>query len=221
KVIQDTLSPQDRWSREKHILLVNILGEPKAGVTTRSRFRDSKMQEMKRLADLKAKKEKSEKKLKKVMTPEQLKAQKEVLATYEAKSAKMMEEYNHCITFRDDPLTITKFSYRTKSNDQLLKNLKAKFQWVGTQAGKLGIPPPSQLTAFEHPTTLKKRKRKTKIIHEVFVKENIVVDGMQRNLSIPEGVVGKVSMVIREPEAGIFLYNGNFDVSSKEVGIIW
>ncbi|GJT64662.1 retrovirus-related pol polyprotein from transposon TNT 1-94 [Tanacetum coccineum] len=34
--------PQDRWSREKYIELVNILSEPQAGVTTRSRIRDSK-----------------------------------------------------------------------------------------------------------------------------------------------------------------------------------
>ncbi|GKD03585.1 retrovirus-related pol polyprotein from transposon TNT 1-94 [Tanacetum coccineum] len=33
--------PQDRWSREKHIELVNIIGEPLAGITTRSRVRDS------------------------------------------------------------------------------------------------------------------------------------------------------------------------------------
>ncbi|GJW61327.1 retrovirus-related pol polyprotein from transposon TNT 1-94, partial [Tanacetum coccineum] len=33
---------QDRWSREKHIELVNILSEPHDGVTTRSRIRDSK-----------------------------------------------------------------------------------------------------------------------------------------------------------------------------------
>ncbi|GKD39157.1 hypothetical protein Tco_1259364, partial [Tanacetum coccineum] len=133
------------------------------------------MQEIKRLAKLKAKKEKSEKKLKKVLTPEQRKAQEEELAASEAKRAKMIEEYKHCITFTDDPLPITKFSYRvnnfikeatmrivrnnhpfnlivyekfilkklafiewlelhalaskaqTKSNDQLLKNLKAKF----------------------------------------------------------------------------------------------
>ncbi|GJW64006.1 hypothetical protein Tco_0115890, partial [Tanacetum coccineum] len=32
--------PQDRWSREKHIKLVNIIGEPLAGITT-SRIRDS------------------------------------------------------------------------------------------------------------------------------------------------------------------------------------
>ncbi|GJU60483.1 retrovirus-related pol polyprotein from transposon TNT 1-94 [Tanacetum coccineum] len=33
--------PHDRWSREKHIELVNIIGEPFAGITTRSRVRDS------------------------------------------------------------------------------------------------------------------------------------------------------------------------------------
>ncbi|GJW44018.1 putative reverse transcriptase domain-containing protein, partial [Tanacetum coccineum] len=33
--------PQDRWSREKHIELVNIIGEPLAGITTRSKVRDS------------------------------------------------------------------------------------------------------------------------------------------------------------------------------------
>ncbi|GKB67542.1 hypothetical protein Tco_0928954 [Tanacetum coccineum] len=33
---------QDRWSKEKHIELVNILGGPQAEVTTRSRIRDSK-----------------------------------------------------------------------------------------------------------------------------------------------------------------------------------
>ncbi|GJU97724.1 retrovirus-related pol polyprotein from transposon TNT 1-94 [Tanacetum coccineum] len=33
--------PQDRWSREKHIKLVNIIGEPLAGITTSRRVRDS------------------------------------------------------------------------------------------------------------------------------------------------------------------------------------
>ncbi|GJZ14938.1 hypothetical protein Tco_0550615 [Tanacetum coccineum] len=35
---------------------------------------------------------------------------------------------------------------KSKSNDLLLKNLKAKFEWIKTQAEKLGIPPPSELT---------------------------------------------------------------------------
>ncbi|GKE87113.1 retrovirus-related pol polyprotein from transposon TNT 1-94, partial [Tanacetum coccineum] len=34
--------PQDRWSREMHIELVNIIREPMASITTRSRIRDSK-----------------------------------------------------------------------------------------------------------------------------------------------------------------------------------
>nr|GEX18014.1 retrovirus-related Pol polyprotein from transposon TNT 1-94 [Tanacetum cinerariifolium] len=41
EVILQTLVPQDRWSREKHIELVNIIGEPLASITTRSRIRDS------------------------------------------------------------------------------------------------------------------------------------------------------------------------------------
>ncbi|GJZ04867.1 retrovirus-related pol polyprotein from transposon TNT 1-94 [Tanacetum coccineum] len=35
-------TPQEKWSREKHIELVNIIGEPLDGITTRSRVRDSK-----------------------------------------------------------------------------------------------------------------------------------------------------------------------------------
>ncbi|GJX37570.1 hypothetical protein Tco_0250873 [Tanacetum coccineum] len=33
--------PQDRWSREKHIELANIIGEPLAGIITRSKVKDS------------------------------------------------------------------------------------------------------------------------------------------------------------------------------------
>ncbi|GKE48383.1 hypothetical protein Tco_1479641 [Tanacetum coccineum] len=144
-----------------------------------------------------------------------------------------MDEYNHCINFKDDPLPMTNFSYSVNNdskeatmtitknnqppnlkiydrfiikilrlsewieshaltskkhstfNDQLLKNLKAKFQLVATIARKLGIPPPSQLTVFKLPTTEKKKKRRTELLHEVFVKDNIMVDGMQRNLVHP------------------------------------
>ncbi|GKB87046.1 retrovirus-related pol polyprotein from transposon TNT 1-94, partial [Tanacetum coccineum] len=38
--ILQTLVPQDRRSREKHIELVNIIGEPLAGITIRSRVKD-------------------------------------------------------------------------------------------------------------------------------------------------------------------------------------
>ncbi|GKE48194.1 hypothetical protein Tco_1479452, partial [Tanacetum coccineum] len=54
------------------------------------------MKEIKRLEFLKAEKEKSKKRLK-VLTPKELEAQAAALATYEAKRAKMLEEYNHLI----------------------------------------------------------------------------------------------------------------------------
>ncbi|GKC47950.1 retrovirus-related pol polyprotein from transposon TNT 1-94 [Tanacetum coccineum] len=41
EVILQTPVPQDRWLREKHTELVNIIGEPLAGITTRSKIRDS------------------------------------------------------------------------------------------------------------------------------------------------------------------------------------
>nr|GEW05858.1 DNA helicase [Tanacetum cinerariifolium] len=65
---------------------------------------------------------------------------------------------------------------------------------------------------FETTLAEKKRKRKVEVIQEVFVKENIMVDDMQRSLSLPEGVVGRAGLVIKELEAEIFLYNGNFDL---------
>nr|GEY82764.1 integrase, catalytic region, zinc finger, CCHC-type, peptidase aspartic, catalytic [Tanacetum cinerariifolium] len=57
-----------------------------------------------------------------------------------------------------------------------------------------------------------KRKRMVGIIQEVFVKENIVVDGMHKNLVSLLGVVASEGLVIREPELEIFFYNGNFDL---------
>nr|GEW30388.1 retrovirus-related Pol polyprotein from transposon TNT 1-94 [Tanacetum cinerariifolium] len=43
KMMKPFLNPaqKDRWSREKHIKVVNIIGEPLAGITTRSRIKDS------------------------------------------------------------------------------------------------------------------------------------------------------------------------------------
>ncbi|GJV75943.1 hypothetical protein Tco_1507527 [Tanacetum coccineum] len=87
----------------------------------------AQMEEMKRLADLKAKKKKFKQRLK-VLTDEELKAQ---------------------------------------------------------AAKKLGIPPPPKLTAFEFPSAKNKsstkRKRRAKVIHKVFVKDNVKVDGMYRS----------------------------------------
>ncbi|GJY18008.1 hypothetical protein Tco_0389499 [Tanacetum coccineum] len=103
-----------------------------------------------------------------------------------------------------------------KSNDQLLKNLKAKFKWVVSQAKGLGIPPPPTLANFGVSFEDKKIKR-TEILKEVFVKENVIVDETQRNLAPPLGVLGRKGLVIREPEAGFFpSIMGTMILSSKE-----
>ncbi|GJU42781.1 GTP-binding protein SAR1A-like protein [Tanacetum coccineum] len=81
---------------------------------------------------------------------------------------------------------------------------------LANKAGKLGISPLPQLTAFG--LSASEKKRSSELIKEVFVKEYIVVDGMHRNLVPPLGVVGFRGLVIKEPESRIFLYNGNFDL---------
>nr|GEV06059.1 hypothetical protein [Tanacetum cinerariifolium] len=67
---------------------------------------------------------------------------------------------------------------------ELLKILKAKFKWVATTTDKLRLPPHPQLSDFEPPLSEQKRKRRAKIIKEVFVSEDTVVDGMHKNLSL-------------------------------------
>ncbi|GKB88836.1 hypothetical protein Tco_0961108 [Tanacetum coccineum] len=91
-----------------------------------------------------------------------------------------------------------------KSNDLLLQSLRAKFKWVLTQAKALSIPPPLELSTFRLsvPAVDKKRKRSSEILEEVFVKENVVVDGMHRNLVPPPGIKGKQGLVIRSIQRG-------------------
>nr|GEX91345.1 hypothetical protein [Tanacetum cinerariifolium] len=117
----------------------------------------AQVKEMKRLADLKAEKKKSEKSLKKILNPTTIRAQAQKMVEFKSKRKKMLDEYNHQISYRE-------------------------------------------------------RKRTSKILYEMFMKENIVVDGLQRNLIPPPGIEGSRGRVIREPESGIFYYNGNFDL---------
>nr|GEU53190.1 hypothetical protein [Tanacetum cinerariifolium] len=98
------------------------------------------------------------------------------------------------------------------SNNLLLQSLRAKFQWVINQAKRLGIPPPYELATFGLTAKEKKRKR-TEFIKEVFVTKNIRVDGMDRNLIPPSGIMPIQGVVINEHESRIFFMNGNTDIS--------
>ncbi|GJW40427.1 hypothetical protein Tco_0066272 [Tanacetum coccineum] len=173
------------------------------------------------------------------------------MAEHEAKRKKMFDEYNHQITHRADPLPITKISYRvnsskeatmriTRANDPLNITVHDRFrlkslgfsEWLEARALGILPLPLRELSSFGIPMEDKKRKRTSEILQQVFVKENIVVDGMKRNLAPPPGVEGRKGLVIkepllnlgqtwmlltqallnREPEEGIFYYNGNFDL---------
>nr|GEX19534.1 hypothetical protein [Tanacetum cinerariifolium] len=178
----------------------------------------AQVKEMKRLADLKDEKEKSEKSLQKIMQ----------LGIRLRRWPTIMR-----ITRGNDPLNVSvhdKFRLKTlgfsewleihalaskiksKSSNLLLQSFRAKFQWVLSQAKALGIPPPPELSTFGVSINDKKRKRSSDILKEVFVQEDIVVDGMHRNLVPLSGIVGSRGQVIREPESGIFFYNGKFDL---------
>ncbi|GJY18417.1 hypothetical protein Tco_0389908 [Tanacetum coccineum] len=119
----------------------------------------------------------------------------------------MLEEYNHYITFRADPLPITKISYRVNnSTKESSMGITRDNQPLNLTAGKLGIPPPPQLTTVGLSALEKKRKRSSKLIKEVFVKEYIVVDGMHRNLVPPPGVVPPEGLVIIDSENANEMY---------------
>ncbi|GKB06592.1 hypothetical protein Tco_0834825 [Tanacetum coccineum] len=132
-----------------------------------------------------------------------LKAQEEELDAYEAKRAKMKEEYNHCITFIDDPLPITKFSYRVNNSTKEATMRITR----NNQPLNLIVYDKFMLKKFGFSKWLELH---TLAIKEVFVKENIVVDGMHKNLVPPEEVVGSNGLMIREPK--IFMYNDNFNL---------
>ncbi|GJU69136.1 hypothetical protein Tco_1255395 [Tanacetum coccineum] len=180
------------------------------------------------IVDQKAAEEKTKKSLHRI----NVEAQKAQLAEYKAKRAKMLAEYNHYIHFRAHPGRITKINYKIdkvtrdatmrieRDNQPLSLTVMEKFglkqlgftKWIETQAGKLGISPPPELTEVGLTPAERKRKRTSEIVKEVFVTEHIHVDETQRNLTLPPGVVGKSRLVIREPEAGFFYFNANFDL---------
>ncbi|GJV13610.1 hypothetical protein Tco_1355151 [Tanacetum coccineum] len=144
------------------------------------------MQEIKRLDDLKAEKEKSEKKLK-----------------------RMIDEYNHYITIRDDPLPITKFSYRvsnaskeetmriTRNNQPL--NLKVYDKFV---LKKLGFSEWLELHVLA--------SNRQSASNDQLLKN--LKANCQEKKQKDIGVVGSHGLVINEPESGIFVYNESFDL---------
>ncbi|GJZ48065.1 hypothetical protein Tco_0601897 [Tanacetum coccineum] len=108
----------------------------------------------------------------------------------------MLEEYNHYIMYRADKLPIIKISYKInnvskdasmrieRNNQPLTLTVYEKFvlkklgfsEWIEVHALA------SKNNTKANNILLKNLKANSEIIQEVFVKENIIVDRMQRNL---------------------------------------
>nr|GFC81989.1 hypothetical protein [Tanacetum cinerariifolium] len=71
--------------------------------------------------------------------------------------------------------------------------------------------PPPELATFGLTAEEKKRKR-TELIKEIFVTKNVRVDGIDRNLILPPGIMPIQGLVINEPELEIFFMNGNINI---------
>ncbi|GJU49979.1 hypothetical protein Tco_1219534 [Tanacetum coccineum] len=171
---------------------------------------DEHLREFKRLADLKAKKDKSEAELRKLLNPATLKAQAQKWTEHEEKKAKMIEYYNHQISFRADPLPITKISYiLNQHKEETIKIVK------DNDPLNLIVHPDFRLKTLG---SKKKRKRK-KLMKKVFVTEDVRVDGMGRNLIPPPIVISIQGLVISEPELEILFMNGNTNIGGEGDGV--
>ncbi|GJS93368.1 hypothetical protein Tco_0800336 [Tanacetum coccineum] len=119
-----------------------------------------------------------------------------------------MEEYNHQISFRADQLPITKISYVVNQNKEATMKITKSDNPLN-----LVVDPNFRLKTLGfsewmevHALASKKSRKsndmllQSEILKEVFVKENVVVDGMHKNLVPPPRIEGRQELVIREPK---------------------
>ncbi|GJU51031.1 hypothetical protein Tco_1220586 [Tanacetum coccineum] len=156
-----------------------------------------------KLADLKEQEKKSNEELKKLLNPATFKAQALKWEEHEEKKAKMLKEFNKCISERTNPLPITKISYVvnssktatmriTRDKDPLNLRVYPDFrlrmlgfnEWL--EAKRLGLPPPPELATFGLTTEEKKKEK---------------------------DIVPQRWLVIKESESGIFFINKNMDIA--------
>ncbi|GJY32506.1 hypothetical protein Tco_0416975 [Tanacetum coccineum] len=116
----------------------------------------------------------------------------------------MIEEYNHQISFRADQLPITKISYVVNQNKEATMKITR-----GDNPLNLVVHPNFKLKTLGfsewlevHALASKKSGKSNDMLLQM-------VDGMYKNLVPPPRIEGRQELVIREPESGIFFYNGN------------
>ncbi|GJV39935.1 hypothetical protein Tco_1418375 [Tanacetum coccineum] len=175
---------------------------------------NNQIRELKRISDLKAQQDKSEQELKKMFSRATLMARAKKWTEHEVKKAKIVEEYNHQISFKANPLPITKISYVVNSNKEATMKITK-----GDNPLNLIVHPNLRLKSLgfsewlEVHALLRKKRKRTQFLKEAFVTEDIRVNGMNRNLIPPHGVVPIKGLIIKEPESGIFFMNKNTDIA--------
>ncbi|GKB00860.1 phospholipase-like protein [Tanacetum coccineum] len=139
----------------------------------------AQMEEIKRIEFLKAEKEKSEKRADPLPITK---------ICYRINNS--IKEASMIITRDNQPLNLTVY-------DKFVQRMLGFSEWVKVHALASKVRSTSRSVTQKSKVERKvgmKRKRRSELIHETFIKENIVVDGMQRNLTLLEGVVGKAGM---------------------------
>ncbi|GJV95026.1 retrovirus-related pol polyprotein from transposon TNT 1-94 [Tanacetum coccineum] len=167
----------------------------------------NQIKEMKRLVDLKEQEKKSEEELKKLLNPTTFKAQALKCEEHEEKKAKILNEFNKCISERTDPLPITKISYVVNSSKTATMRITRDKDPLN-----LRVYPDFRLRMLGLTAEEKKRKR-SEFLKEVFVTKDVKVDGMNRNLIPPPEVMPIEGLVIKEPKSGIFFMNRNMNLA--------
>ncbi|GJV91069.1 hypothetical protein Tco_1538882 [Tanacetum coccineum] len=111
----------------------------------------------------------------------------------------MMEEYNHQISFRFDPLSITKISYVVNSRkDATIKITR------GDNPLNLIVHPNFEIRTLGFSEWLE--------VHALASKKSKTSNNLLLNLIPPTRVMPIQGLVINKPESGIFFINGNTDL---------
>ncbi|GKD33383.1 hypothetical protein Tco_1248892 [Tanacetum coccineum] len=133
----------------------------------------------------------------------------------------MIKEYNHQISFKADPLPIIKIGYVVNPNkEETMKIVRGDnplnlIVHPNFRLKTLGFSEWMEVYALASKKTGKSNDMLLQSLRAKFqwvINQAKKVDGMDRNLIPPPRVVPIQSLVINEPESGIFFMNRNTNI---------
>ncbi|GKA70841.1 hypothetical protein Tco_0776980 [Tanacetum coccineum] len=118
----------------------------------------------------------------------------------------MLKEFNKCISERTNPLPITKIRYVVNSSKTATMRIT-----IDKDPLNLRVYPDFRLRMLGFNEWLEVHALASKKSGKSY--DDVRVDGMNRNLIPPHGVVPIEGLFIKEPESGIFFMNRNMDIA--------